>query len=675
MINNSTNKVTENEYGMFMSVMPVSVSKHLMDAHFTVLWANDAYYQLTGYEKEEYISLFHNHLDEYYHGDPSTVNTIAAAIQDACLRSVSGFELECRMPVKNGMSLWVRITGRITGEPLNSPPSIYMTYTDITALKERQSGLEAALHTAEQANRAKSDFLSRMSHDIRTPMNAIIGMTEIASNHLQNPAKLSDCLKKISLSSQHLLSLINDVLDISKIESGNMLPDIGPMFLPELIENVVTIIYPEIRGRRQEFSIHLDGICHEHFYSDTLRLRQVFINILSNACKFTPKGGSITLTIAEQPLTQPETALLTFTFADTGIGMHPDFVSRIFDAFTREQGTAANKPEGTGLGMTISKRIIDMLNGTIQVESQPENGSVFTVRIPLKVNCQAVKPDTSQLTGKRLLAAVGDRCAGRHLLRLLRACGIAADQAFDEETTVTMIAEAHRSQTDYDAVILDWNLPGSGCTAAAERIRASQPENTPPLLVCAYDWADIEKGAKGSAFQGFLQKPFFYSTLVSGLKKYLVDQVLAGYEPAVTGSVDFSGKRFLLIEDNQLNREIAQELLSSTGAAIESACDGKSGLDKFLSSREGYYDLILMDIQMPVMDGYTAARAIRSQSRKDAQTIPILAMTADAFTEDIEAAKKAGMDGHLAKPFYMTSMTRRIAEHLDRSAAACRSDK
>lgn len=664
MLTNYANKVMDYEYNMFMSVMNVSVSKHLWDEHFTVLWANDYFYKLIGYQPEEYVALFHNHVDEYFWDNPGAVAAMGEIIRNAYDLGESGYEFECQMPTKSGKMTWIRVTGRFTDEVYQGLPVIYTTYMDITSLKEMQIQLEQALRTAEQANQAKSDFLSRMSHDIRTPMNAIMGMTEIASAHLDNPLKVRDCLKKISLSSQHLLSLINDVLDMSKIESGKMTPAIGPLFLPEVIENIVTILQPQVRERDQKFSVRIHDLRHEHFYSDALRLRQVFINILSNACKFTPREGSITMDVEEEAGDNPREAVLKFIFTDTGKGMKAEFIERLFDSFTREQDSRVDKTEGSGLGMAITKKIVDMLDGRITVQSQVGKGSVFTVWLPLEID--DTKPEDIQLPNARILVTDDDENACEYMIHVLEEHGVTADYTTLGYEAVAKVEQAHKNGVDYDAVILDWKMPGLNGVNTARIIREMMGDELPIIMISAYDCADIEEEAREAGVCGFLQKPLFCSTLIHSLNSYLANKDSRTFDSGQKPDYDFSGKRFLLVEDNELNREIALELLSIRGADAEYACDGADGLEKFSLSPEGYYDLVLMDVQMPVMDGYTATRKIRALSRRDAGIVPILAMTADAFSEDIAAAKQAGMNGHLAKPLDMDSMNRIIAQYLDR---------
>lgn len=668
MIKNYANKVMDNEYNMFMSLMHVSVSKHLFDEHFTVLWANAYFYELIGYTKEEYENTFHNHVDEYYRDDPDSVAKMGEIIMSAYEKKEAGYEFECPMSVKGGGMAWIRVTGRFTDEVVNGVPVIYTIYTDITDLKNMQLELERrsvqlqdALKQAEQANRAKSDFLSRMSHDIRTPMNAIVGMTEIAAGHLDDRDKVGDCLKKIDLSSKHLLSLINDVLDMSKIESGKMTINRDVMSLPEVLENTVAIIQPSIKAKHQEFSVRLKNVRHEYFICDALRLRQVFINILSNASKFTPIGGSVGLEVTECSTDTPGYARCQFVFSDTGIGIKPEFVDRLFDAFTREHDSRVDKTEGSGLGMAITKRIVDMLGGSITVSSHPGQGSIFTVNIPIEVS-QEPKAAPEAFPDLKILIVDDDSVMCEYTMQMLGDLGVSGEWTNNGDDAARMIRENSERGVCYDAVILDWHMPKRDGLQTAQMIRKQPGGELPILIISAYDWSDIVEEARMVGITGFMTKPIFPSTLVRGIQRYVLhqDTDIYGQEP----EYDFVGKHFLLAEDNEMNREIAVELLSEAGAVVECAGNGAECVDCFSRSPEKHYDLILMDIQMPVMDGYRAARIIRSMPRPDASGIPILAMTADVFQEDVTAAREAGMNGHLAKPIDIQAIKREINRFL-----------
>lgn len=664
MIADYANKVMDYEYNMFMSLMHVSVSKHLFDEHFTVIYANSYFYELIGYSKEEYESLFHNHVDEYYSDSKETLIYMSKIILDAYENKEPGYEFECSMPVKGGETLWIRVTGRFTDEVYNEIPVIYTIYTNITSLKKMQFELEDhsnklqnALEMAERANQAKSDFLSRMSHDIRTPINAIMGMTEIAFNHLDNSKKVNDCLEKISISSKHLLSLINDVLDMSKIESGNIIINNETLQLPEILENVVAIIQPNIKERNQKFFVRLQNISHEYILGDGLRLRQIFINILSNASKFTPNGGTISLNVEECEFHKPEYTLFKFIFTDTGIGMSPEFMEHIFDTFTRERDSRVDTIEGSGLGMAITKKIVDMLGGTIEVESKLEEGTTFTVSLPFQIAKipQTILQVSSDLT---VLLVDDDHAMCEYTVQMLQEIGIKGEVVDNGTEAIEKITKMKQAGTLYDAIILDWQMPEQNGLETARMIRNLIGKELPILIISAYDWSDIAEEAQLVGINGFLSKPVFPTMLYESLMECVYHQEANKHK--MQNQYDFTGKIILLAEDNKLNREIAIELLSDIGAVIEYVCNGAEAVSKFKQSSEQYYSLILMDIQMPIMNGYTATRIIRNLPRLDAKTVPILAMTADAFMEDIIAAKESGMNGHLAKPLDIAAMKREI---------------
>lgn len=789
--NNTSNNIAGYEYNTLMSLMQVSVSKHLLNEHFTLVWANEFYYELIGWDKPEYEAAFHNLPSEYYANDPEEFRKLSEVVIDALENNRGGFTYICHLPQKGGKYVWTRMvatfsdeyidgcqvsytvmtdindlvlmqkaqtitydalpgfvakfhidknfgltlleandryraffgegcrnaardplfkqnydlnqqaieTSRekiLTGKPFslslrvrgadgrearlqvnascvdwqNQEPvylAIFIDITDVTELREMQKKLEEqaaelkeALDDAERANRAKSDFLSNMSHDIRTPMNAIVGMTEIAKTHLDSPDRVEDCLNKISLSSQHLLGLINDVLDMSAIENGSLVLGDSAFSLPDFMENIVAIIQPAAAEKHQHLFIRTFGVEHEHLCSDPLRLKQVFINILSNAVKFTPEGGSITLTLEEFPAARAGSGRFRFTFADTGMGMSEDFMANIFDAFTRERDGRVDKTEGSGLGMAITKKIIDLMGGSIAVRSTPGQGSTFVVYLSLRI--EENPPSYPELPPLRVLIADDDELMCEYAVQTLSALGIDAECADNGEDTVRRVVEAHEAGQNFDVLILDWKMPGADGLEVTRQIRARLGDGLPILIASSYDWADIKQEALGAGANDFISKPLFKSTLCHILKRLIHGEHPDSphTEPPEAPRYDFGGRRFLLVEDNLLNQEIAAELLSQTGAVVECAGDGAEGCEKFARSRAGYYDLILMDVQMPVMNGYDATRKIREMPRPDARTIPILAMTADAFAADIEKARESGMNGHLAKPLDLQLMLRKL---------------
>lgn len=663
------------EYETLMNALHVSVFKCLLDENFTAIWCNNYFFESTGYTKEEYINLYHYSIRDYFSCMTDEYDQISVIVTEALQKGEHGFECVARMPQKGGKFIWIKVVGTFTNEIYNGIPVLYVVYTDITdvieqqelskRLKKHSEMLRAALDAAEQANHAKSDFLSRMSHDIRTPLNAIIGMTEIAEAHLDDPEKIHDCHRKIALSSQHLLGLINDVLDMSKIESGKMALNNSVISLPELLGNIVSIMQADIKVKKQSFVVYPYNLRFENIYSDALRLRQIFLNILSNASKFTPDGGKITFEIREVGRQSGGIVMVRFTFSDTGIGMRPEFLEHIFDTFTREQDSRVDKTEGSGLGMAITKKIVDILGGEITVSSQFGTGTTFEVTLPLVVaDAPEVPLDQSELRGLHILLVDKDAYVCEYASSLFERIGLKGRCINDGMTAVREIVQAHKAGHAFDAVILEWNMHDLSGSQIVQEACAQLRERAPIFIAAAYDWDDVEKEALDPGVAGFLTKPLFRSNLCDGLNKYVLHRENLYCNIKKEKSFDFKGKRFLLAEDNELNREIAMELLSSTGVEIDTAADGLQCVEIFSRSPAGYYDLILMDIQMPVMNGYTATMRIRDLARKDAKTIQIWAMTADAFVEDVEKAKAVGMNGHFAKPLDIIAINAELSRFL-----------
>ena len=540
---------------------------------------------------------------------------------------------------------------------------VFAKYFQMT--RQQVIELEQARKDAEHANQAKSEFLSNMSHDIRTPMNAIVGMTAIATANLDSKEQVQNCLRKITLSSKHLLGLINDVLDMSKIESGKMTLNVDQVSLREVMESMVNIIQPQVKAKQQQFNIFIHDISVENVCCDSVRLNQVLINLLGNAVKFTPQGGTILVSLYEEPSPKGDDYIRTHLIVkDDGIGMSKDFQEKIFDSFAREDTRRVQKTEGTGLGMAITKFIVvNAMGGTIDVQSEPGKGSEFHITLDLEKaltqEADMVLPDWS------MLVVDDDEQLCQSAVASLQSIGLKPDWAMDAETAIRMVDERHKKRNDYHVILLDWKLPGMDGITAAKEIRSRYGDDIPILLISAYDWSEIENEARAAGVTGFIPKPLFKSTLFYGLAPYMGLPEQTGDASGASPSMNFAGRRVLLAEDNDLNWEIASELLSEElGLELDWAENGRLCLEKFQQSEAGYYDAILMDLRMPVMTGYEATEAIRALDRVDAKVIPIIAMTADAFAEDIKKCLDCGMNAHVAKPIDVQDVARYLEKFL-----------
>ena len=520
--------------------------------------------------------------------------------------------------------------------------------------------IEKARQEAEHANKAKSEFLSNMSHDIRTPMNAIVGMTAIATANMDDRDQVQNCLKKITLSSKHLLGLINDVLDMSKIESGKMTLAMDQVSLREVMDSIVGIVQPQIRMKNQNFNVFIHDISTENVYCDSVRLNQVLLNLLSNAIKFTPDGGSIQIALYEEasPLGE-EYIRIHLSVKDNGIGMTKEFQTKIFDSFTREDSARVHRTEGTGLGMAITKYIVDAMGGTIEVESALGEGTEFLVTLDME---KADIPETEMiLPDWNMLVVDDDQALCDSAVASLKSIGVNAEYTLDGESAVKMVVERHARRDDYHIVLMDWKLPGIDGLETARRIRHNLEDDVPILLISAYDWSEIEEEAKGAGITGFISKPLFKSTLYHGLRPFAdLDEE---EHPPELEVFDLTGRNILLAEDNELNWEIAHELLQELGLNLDWAENGQIALEMFQKSKSGHYDAILMDIRMPMMNGYEATQAIRGLDRSD-KDLPIIAMTADAFAEDVKRCLDAGMNAHVAKPIDVKEVAKLLEKFL-----------
>ena len=538
--------------------------------------------------------------------------------------------------------------------------AIFALYYQMTQKQIRE--LNEAKLEADHANKAKSEFLSNMSHDIRTPMNGIVGMTAIAVNNIDDKERVRDCLRKITLSSKHLLGLINDVLDMSKIENGKLTLNMDIVSLRDAMESIVNIVQPQVKAKKQHFDIFIKKIQTENIYCDSVRLNQVLINLLSNAIKYTPEKGRINIYLSqeESPLGS-QYVRCHFRVKDNGIGMSEEFQKTIFDTFTREKVTQVDKTEGAGLGMAITKCIVDAMKGTIELHSKSGEGSEFHITLDLERAKQRIEDIVLPSWNTLVVDNNEDLCHSAAVA--LKEIGINAEYALSGKEAVEMVKKRHDAQDDYQLVLIDWKMPEMDGLETTREIRKRLGAEVPILIISAYDWSDIKDEAMEAGAHGFISKPLFKSNLYLGLSKFIEDE---GTVSALKEEEekDFTGRKILLAEDNDLNWEIANEILSTAGFKLEHAENGKICVEKFEASEEGTYDVILMDIRMPVMNGYDAAKTIRGLDRADAH-LPIIAMTADAFSEDIQHSLDCGMNAHISKPIDVKKLMDELAKYLN----------
>ena len=532
-----------------------------------------------------------------------------------------------------------------------------------TQLEEQNRKLEIALRHEGAANRAKREFLFNMSHDIRTPMNAIIGFTSLAATHIDNREQVLDYLKKISTSSQHLLSLINDVLDMSRIESGKVKIEEKAVHLPDLVHDVRSIIQPNVAAKRLSLFIDTMDIEDEDIITDPLRLNQILLNILSNAIKFTPTGGMISIRIAQKNGAPKGCVCYEFRIKDNGIGMSEEFQKHIFEEFSREESSTVSGIQGTGLGMSITKNIVDLMGGTIALTSEPGKGTEFIVTLCFTRSGQKAEPkQLPQLEGLRALVADDDTNTCLNVSTMLSKIGMRPEWTISGKEAVIRTKYAVEQGDEFSVYIIDWLIPDMNGIEIVRQIRKVIGNRCPIIILTAYDWADIEDEARAAGVTAFCEKPLF----LSELRRVLAEPFRAepASKPAQPTAADLKGKKLLLVEDNELNREIALEILKEAGFVVDTAEDGAVAVQKIKQAAPGQYDLILMDIQMPNLDGYEATRQIRALPDAEKANIPIFAMTANAFEEDRQNALEAGMNGHIAKPLDVPHLLRVLADAL-----------
>ncbi len=542
---------------------------------------------------------------------------------------------------------------------------IIVYISDRTEERKAQNVLTEALEMAQVANKAKSTFLSNVSHDIRTPMNAIMGFVTLLREEGDDPERVAEYTQKISAASQHLLGLINDVLDMNKIESGSAVLNISEMNLAEVIDEINTIIRPQAKAKEQSFEIFTARLTNETLLGDKLRINQILINILSNAVKYTQNGGRISMSVRELPQVDRSYSRIQFTVSDNGQGMSEEYQRVIFDPFTREQSTLLNKIQGTGLGMAITKSLVDLMNGTISVKSKLGEGSTFTVELELRIQDKEDDPEFWSRHGvERMLVADDDEDICHDIAKKMANTGVETRFATNGAQAIEMIRGAREAGQPYDLVLLDWKMPDLDGLATARLLQKNYPDKIPILLFTAYDWADIEGNALELGIRNFLSKPFFMSKFKDAIQR-MMDPGQKSASDAREESV-VKGKHVLVVDDIDVNRMILVKILTTLGAECDEAENGQEAVEKFESSRPGEFDMILMDIQMPIMNGHEATRAIRAGVHPSARDIPIIALTANAFVDDVRDAIQAGMDAHVAKPIVIDKMERAIREVLDR---------
>lgn len=618
------------------------------------------------------------------------VERVLGASRDEVMRDIrqlgrasytAGGSVECRdlAKMEPGMSLERMETERInrrTGEhkwfqesvycvSLQGEKKIIVYISDRTRERRTQDTLTEALEMAQVANKAKSTFLSNVSHDIRTPMNAIMGFVTLLQEEANNPERVKEYTQKIDAASHHLLGLINDVLDMNKIESGSAVLNIAELDLAEIINELNTIIRPQARNKDQTFEIRTDSLTCEHLLGDKLRINQIMINILSNAVKYTPNGGRIEMKVSELPQVDQNYSRIQFVVSDNGQGMSKEYQKVIFDPFTREQEVTRSQIQGTGLGMAITKNLVDLMGGAIWVDSQPGQGSTFTVELELRIQEQEDDPGFWGRHGiRRMLVADDNEDICRDIEKKMSKAGVVIRYATHGNQALEMIRAAWERWEPYDLILLDWKMPDLDGLETARLIRERFPDKVPILLFTAYDWVDIEHEALEVGIEHFMPKPFFMSNFKGTIQRMM------GTDKKTTlsdgGASAVAGRHILVVDDIDVNRMILVKILTTLGAVCDEAENGHTAVRKFETSQPGEYDLILMDIQMPVMNGYEATRAIRASAHPSAKSVAIIAMTANAFVDDIRDALASGMDAHIPKPVVLDQLKGTIQEVLER---------
>ena len=546
-----------------------------------------------------------------------------------------------------------------------TPSEVLFARQNISDLKEKelhsQGVLKEALRAAEDANRAKSDFLSNMSHDIRTPMNAVIGFSSLLEQSYDKPEKVLEYSRKINASGQHLLGLINDILDMSKIESGKITLNLSEFKISDLLDEINSVLLPQVKAKGQNFRVRAYDLRHEDYLGDKLRISQILNNILSNAVKYTPDGGTIDFTIRSTDKKSDNIDNITFTVRDNGIGMSPEFLKVIYEPFERADNIATTKIQGTGLGMAITKNLIDLMGGTIDVKSKPNEGTMFTVNLQLR-HVEHIEDGQfwKDYNIKRTLVVDDERDVCKNVSELLKLAKMNVDYCTDGKSAFEAVKKSVKAGAPYDVVLIDLKMPGLDGVETARLLRSVLGDKASLFILTAYDWEYIEEEAERAGVDGFMSKPFFVSAFKQAISR--IRNRVSEEKTAVGAENVLKGMNFLVAEDNEINSEIIRELLELSGATCDIAVNGREAVETFVASPAEKYDMILMDVQMPELDGYGATRAIRASAHPRAKTVPIAAMTANAFADDVKKALESGMDAHIAKPVSLEVLKATVAE-------------
>ena len=566
--------------------------------------------------------------------------------------------------LKTGEKRWFH--NIVMGSEVNGKKKYILVMSDRTSDRKMNQALSEAVRAAETANKAKSTFLSNMSHDIRTPMNAIIGFTTLAVSNIDDKKRVRDYLGKILSSSNHLLSLINDILDMSRIESGKIHLEETEVSLSDVLHDLKTIISGQIHAKQLELYMDAMDITNEDVYCDKTRLNQVLLNLLSNAVKFTPAGGTVSVRIRQYPGTVKGSELYEIRVKDNGIGMSQEFVQKIFSPFERERTSTVSRIQGTGLGMAITKNIVNMMGGTIEVLTEQGKGTEFIVRLPFRIQSKHQRIEKiAELEGLKALVVDDDFNTCDSVTKMLVKVGMRSEWTLSGKEAVLRARQSMEMGDAFHAYIIDWRLPDMNGIEVTRQIR-SLGDDTPIIILTAYDWSDIEVEARAAGVTAFCAKPMFMSDIRDTLMTAIGQkQAEAEAEILPTAGSDFRGKCILLVEDNELNSEIAAEILNEYGFLVDTAENGAEAVEKVKNSKPGNYDLVLMDVQMPVMDGYEATKQIRALDNPALAGITILAMTANAFDEDKKKALECGMDGFLSKPIVIEELISILQKNLD----------